>query len=88
MGHANAPDLGADVVKVEAEWGDDTRKWGPPFIGDDAAYFHSCNRGKRSMVLDLKSEKSIQTLPQINRLCRCICREFSRRYVGKVGRSP
>ena len=57
-------DLGADVVKVEAEWGDDTRKWGPPFIGDDAAYFHSCNRGKRSMVLDLKSEESIQPLHQ------------------------
>jgi len=49
-------DLGADVVKVEAPWGDDTRRWGPPFIGEDAAYFHSCNRGKRSIVLDLQEQ--------------------------------
>ena len=55
-------DMGADVVKIEAEWGDDTRDWGPPFIGDDAAYFHSCNRGKRSMILDLKAEGDLQVL--------------------------
>ncbi len=53
-------DLGADVIKVERpEEGDDTRQWGPPFVrgaaGEDlgAAYFHSCNRGKRSVALDL-----------------------------------
>jgi crotonobetainyl-CoA:carnitine CoA-transferase CaiB-like acyl-CoA transferase len=48
-------DLGADVIKVEAPEGDDTRTWGPPFIQRedgtrDAAYFLSCNRGKRSVV--------------------------------------
>ena len=53
-------DLGADVVKVESPKGDDTRGWGPPFIGEDAAYFHSCNRGKRSIVLDL--EENPETL--------------------------
>jgi crotonobetainyl-CoA:carnitine CoA-transferase CaiB-like acyl-CoA transferase len=58
-------DLGADVVKIEADWGDDTRKWGPPFIGEDAAYFHACNRGKRSMVLDLKSKEGMETLRQL-----------------------
>jgi len=53
-------DLGADVVKVERPGeGDDTRHWGPPFIaGADgaplgAAYYHSCNRGKRSVAIDL-----------------------------------
>ena len=53
-------DLGADVIKLERPGeGDDTRHWGPPFVqsatGDnlDAAYFHSCNRGKRSMPVDL-----------------------------------
>jgi crotonobetainyl-CoA:carnitine CoA-transferase CaiB-like acyl-CoA transferase len=53
-------DLGADVIKVERpEGGDDTRQWGPPFVrdaaGEDlgAAYFHSCNRGKRSVAIDL-----------------------------------
>ena len=50
-------DLGADVIKVESIGGDDTRKWGPPFVdnGDgtrDAAYFHSTNRGKRSIAVD------------------------------------
>lgn len=45
-------DLGADVVKVESPAGDDTRGWGPPFIDGTAAYFHACNRGKRSLVAD------------------------------------
>jgi crotonobetainyl-CoA:carnitine CoA-transferase CaiB-like acyl-CoA transferase len=45
-------DLGADVIKVESPEGDDTRRWGPPYLGDDAAYFHACNRGKRSIALD------------------------------------
>ena len=52
-------DLGADVIKVEALAGDDTRQWGPPFIerGDDvtAAYFHSCNRGKKSITVDFRT---------------------------------
>lgn len=48
-------DLGADVVKVEnRSQGDDSRHWGPPFIGEDAAYFMSVNRNKRSLALDLK----------------------------------
>ena len=56
-------DLGADVVKVERKGaGDDTRGWGPPFVkGADggnlgAAYYHSANRGKRSIELDFESE--------------------------------
>ena len=54
-------DLGADVVKVERPGtGDDTRTWGPPFVaaadgGDlSAAYFHACNRGKRSIAVDFE----------------------------------
>ena len=54
-------DLGADVVKVESPEGDDTRRWGPPFIdagGEQAAaYFHGCNRGKRSIVADFSTER-------------------------------
>jgi crotonobetainyl-CoA:carnitine CoA-transferase CaiB-like acyl-CoA transferase len=47
-------DLGADVLKVERpEVGDDTRHWGPPFHGADAAYFFSVNRDRRSLDLDL-----------------------------------
>ncbi|MDS9466298.1 CaiB/BaiF CoA-transferase family protein [Paracoccus sp. MBLB3053] len=52
-------DLGAEVTKVEAPEGDDTRRWGPPFIERDgessAAYFHSTNRGKRSVVADFRT---------------------------------
>ncbi|KZE34757.1 CoA transferase [Chelatococcus daeguensis] len=57
-------DLGADVVKVERPGsGDDTRGWGPPFVpaadgGDlSAAYFHACNRGKRSIAVDFETEE-------------------------------
>jgi crotonobetainyl-CoA:carnitine CoA-transferase CaiB-like acyl-CoA transferase len=47
-------DLGADVVKVERpQGGDETRSWGPPFAGGEAAYYLSVNRGKRSCALDL-----------------------------------
>lgn len=56
-------DLGADVIKVESPGGDDTRSWGPPFVRSedgedlDAGYFHCCNRGKRSVVLDFRTER-------------------------------
>jgi crotonobetainyl-CoA:carnitine CoA-transferase CaiB-like acyl-CoA transferase len=56
-------DLGADVVKIERTGaGDDTRGWGPPFVeGADgsqlgASYYHSCNRGKRSVAIDFETE--------------------------------
>lgn len=52
-------DLGAEVIKVESPQGDDTRAWGPPFINHDgaesAAYFHCCNRGKKSVVIDFRT---------------------------------
>lgn len=52
-------DLGADVIKVESPQGDDTRQWGPPFVTHDgeqsAAYFHCCNRGKKSVVIDFRT---------------------------------
>lgn len=59
-------DLGAEVTKVESPNGDDTRKWGPPFIereGDtSAAYFHGANRGKSSKVVDFKNEAHLADL--------------------------
>ena len=52
-------DLGCDVTKVESPGGDDTRQWGPPFVTRDddvsAAYFHSANRGKRSVTADFRT---------------------------------
>ncbi|MGC1269170.1 MAG: CaiB/BaiF CoA-transferase family protein [Croceibacterium sp.] len=54
-------DLGAEVIKVESPEGDDTRRWGPPFVQNpdgtqDAAYFHAANRGKASVVADFATE--------------------------------
>ena len=59
-------DMGATVVKVESPEGDDTRKWGPPFVERDgdrsAAYFHSCNRGKSSVVVDFRTDEGKQKI--------------------------
>ena len=52
-------DYGADVIKIELpNTGDDTRHWGPPFIGDESAYFLSINRNKRSLTLNFKEEQA------------------------------
>jgi crotonobetainyl-CoA:carnitine CoA-transferase CaiB-like acyl-CoA transferase len=54
-------DLGADVIKVEQPGeGDHARKWGPPFVNGESAYFMSVNRNKRSVALDLKSEAGLK----------------------------
>lgn len=53
--------LGAEVVKVERPGtGDETRRWGPPFWGDDAAVFHSINGNKKSVALDLKDPEDLE----------------------------
>ena len=49
-------DLGADVIKVEPIAGDDTRRLPPNFIGPDSAYYHSINRNKKSVAIDLRSK--------------------------------
>jgi len=65
-------DLGADVIKVEnPDGGDDTRKWGPPFVtGHDgenlsAAYYHACNRGKRSVAVDFSRPEGAETVRRL-----------------------
>jgi len=65
-------DLGADVIKVESpNGGDDTRKWGPPFVeGHDgenlsAAYYHACNRGKRSIAIDFSTPEGAETIRKL-----------------------
>ncbi|HEY3014914.1 MAG TPA: CoA transferase [Nocardioides sp.] len=60
-------DLGARVIKIESPAGDDTRGWGPPFVGDDAVstYFLSANRDKESLVLDLKSAADRDVLARL-----------------------
>jgi crotonobetainyl-CoA:carnitine CoA-transferase CaiB-like acyl-CoA transferase len=62
-------DLGADVIKVEAPEGDDTRRWGPPFIDNggerSAAYFHATNRGKRSVICDFRTTEGQEIVRQL-----------------------
>ncbi len=63
-------DLGADVIKVERpEQGDETRQWGPPFVGGESAYFLATNRAKRSVTLNLKAPE---------------CQELARRLVQRA----
>ena len=59
-------DMGARVIKIEhPEHGDDTRGWGPPFLGDESAYFLSVNRNKESVTLDFKHPKGRDVLNQL-----------------------
>jgi crotonobetainyl-CoA:carnitine CoA-transferase CaiB-like acyl-CoA transferase len=59
-------DLGADVLKIERpDVGDDTRHWGPPFEGNDAAYFLSLNRNKRSVVVDLRDPRGAEEIRRL-----------------------
>ncbi|MGL4235361.1 CaiB/BaiF CoA transferase family protein [Tabrizicola sp.] len=62
-------DLGADVIKVEAPEGDDTRRWGPPFVeagGEKtAAYFHATNRGKRGVTCDFRTSEGQEVVRRL-----------------------
>ena len=62
-------DMGARVIKVESPTGDDSRGWGPPFLGDgedrESTYFMSANRNKESLVLDLKTEADRDVLARL-----------------------
>jgi crotonobetainyl-CoA:carnitine CoA-transferase CaiB-like acyl-CoA transferase len=60
-------DLGATVIKIEPPGGDMARAWGPPFWGTRSALYLSVNRGKRSVVLDLKSEEGLEVVRRIAR---------------------
>ena len=62
-------DLGATVIKVEPPGGDLGRLWGPPFWGEDSTLFLSANRGKRSIVIDLKQEAGMDVLRRLAESC-------------------
>lgn len=84
-------DLGAEVVKVEAPEGDDTRRWGPPFTKNsdgsnaDAAYFHCCNRGKRSVVADFKSADDLDFVHRLIERSDVVIENFKCGGLAKYG---
>lgn len=85
-------DLGADVIKVESpQGGDDTRKWGPPFVmshdGENlsAAYYHSCNRGKRSIALDFSTPEGAETVRELVKSADVLIENFKLGGLKKYG---
>ncbi|MBA2468963.1 MAG: CoA transferase, partial [Chloroflexia bacterium] len=79
-------DLGADVIKVEQPGkGDDTRLWGPPFIGGEASYFLTVNRNKRSLALDLKHERGREILWRLIDGADVLVENFSPGTIDRLG---
>ena len=79
-------DLGADVIKVERPGsGDDTRGWGPPFLGADAAYFLSLNRNKRSVVLDLSTDQGRAAARRLALSSDVVVENFRPGLMGRFG---
>ena len=79
-------DMGAQVVKVEPPpSGDDSRQWGPPFIGGISTYFLSVNRGKKSLGLNLKTEKGRRILWQLIERADVVIENFRPGVLDKLG---
>lgn len=69
-------DLGARVVKIESPSGDDTRRWGPPYPAGESGYYLSVNRGKESVVVDLKTEQGAELVRALARKADVIVENY------------
>ncbi len=79
-------DLGADVLKVERPGtGDDTRNWGPPFVGGESAYFLSANRNKRSLTADLKDTEDLERVKRLASGADVVVENLRRGALEKLG---
>lgn len=81
-------DQGARVIKVESIEGDETRKWGPPFVGpegDISTYYLAANRNKESITLDLKSEDGKQVLTELVRRADVLIENFRPGVIDRLG---
>jgi crotonobetainyl-CoA:carnitine CoA-transferase CaiB-like acyl-CoA transferase len=82
-------DLGADVIKVERPGsGDETRAWGPPFLGDLSAYYLSCNRNKRSLALDLATDDGRDIFHELIRKSDVLLENFLPASADRLGLVP
>lgn len=79
-------DLGAEVIKVERpETGDDTRSWGPPWVGEESHYFLSINRNKKSIALDLKHPQGQAIARQLAFECDVVLENFRPGTASRLG---
>jgi len=82
-------DLGARVIKVETpDGGDDSRSWGPPFVGPDediSTYFLSCNRNKESVTADLKTDTGRDFLTRLIRRADVLIENFRTGVMDRLG---
>jgi crotonobetainyl-CoA:carnitine CoA-transferase CaiB-like acyl-CoA transferase len=82
-------DLGADVIKVERPGaGDETRGWGPPFLGPYSAYYLSCNRNKRGITLDLAHPEGQRIFYELVRHSDIVLENFRGESADRLGLSP
>src|SRR6516165_11335 len=82
-------DLGAEVIKVERpSAGDETRSWGPPFLGSLSAYYLSCNRNKRAITLDLGKPEGVGVFHDLVRHSDVVLENFRAASADKLGMSP
>ncbi|MGA2956356.1 MAG: CoA transferase [Thermodesulfobacteriota bacterium] len=79
-------DMGAEVIKVESpDGGDDSRAWAPPYIGQESAYFLSCNRNKKSITLNLRSEVAKKILTDLIKVSDVVVENFRPGVMKKMG---
>ncbi|BCJ86010.1 CaiB/BaiF CoA transferase family protein [Effusibacillus dendaii] len=78
-------DMGAEVIKIEPPQGDDTRAWGPPFVGSESAYFLSINRNKRSIVLNLKTAEGRGIFLDLVKSADVVVENFRPGTIDKLG---
>ena len=79
-------DLGAEVIKVERPGeGDDTRTWGPPFAGGEAAYYLCCNRNKKSITVDLKNRKGVELVKELVKISDVFIENFTPGFTKRLG---
>ncbi|AEW97406.1 MULTISPECIES: CaiB/BaiF CoA transferase family protein [Streptomycetaceae] len=81
-------DLGADVIKIEHPDGDDTRAWGPPYAHDEATYFLSVNRNKRSFQADLRQPATLGHVTELVRRADVLVENFRPGTMDKYGLGP
>ena len=79
-------DMGARVIKIEQPGrGDDTRAWGPPFVGEESAYFLSINRNKESVTLDFKATEGRRILNQLISTADVVVENFRPGVMTRLG---